>query len=152
MSSFNPDDLLNATSTQPMSTELPPVPEGDYLAMVSKLNIREPKTEGQSPILENYWKIDDPKNSAAHNRTVRQSIFLDMAPDGKTLKDGPSDNIGLGRVRKALGQNNKGQKWNIRMLEGGVARIHVKHRAGEPGTRWEGRIFDEVDNVVSSRQ
>jgi uncharacterized phage protein gp47/JayE len=31
---------------------------------------------------------------------------------------GPGKNIGLNKLRAALGQNKKGQKWNYKMLDG----------------------------------
>ena len=91
------------------------------------------------------WEIDDPALAERLERdrlTSRQSVFLDMGPD-KKLETGKNKNIGLGRLREAVGQNTPGQPWAPSMLEGAAGRITVEHvlRDGVP--------YDQVARVTS---
>ena len=58
--------------------------------------------------------------------TVRQTIWLDLTESG-SLDFGKGRNVGLGRLRDALGQNETGKPWQPGMMVGGVAKIKVTH-------------------------
>ncbi len=147
--SFDAESFLSGLQTDgALPTNYSPVPEGEYVATVDRLEVSPPKLEGQSPILGVFWKIDDPTNDQADGRSPRQSIFLDVTAGGK-LDSGPNKNVKLGRVAKALGQDTSSPEWNPLLLQGGAARIVVTNRPGEPGTAYEGRIFDDVKDVVA---
>jgi hypothetical protein len=95
--------------------------------------------------LDVEWTINDEELKKSLGRTpkVRQSIMLDLTADGNGIDFGKGRNIGLGRLRTALGQNQNGQPWNFSMLGNQVARVKVKHRMVED------KIYSEVSDVAT---
>lgn len=140
MPTFNPDTFLNTQVDAPLSTEYVPIPEGEYNAVIEKV---DPRTVGQEskPVLDVVWRIDAPEVEDAHEKSVRQTIWLDVTAQGN-LDLSKGKNVQLGRLRDAVGQNVPGQAWMPSMLVGNVARIFVKHRMGD-----EGQIFSDVKGV-----
>lgn len=142
-SAFDPNAFLDTTIPGGNETSFSPVPEGVYMAQLSKLTPRQVNTQdGPRTLLDLMWKVDAPEKPEAHERQVKQTLWLDIGPNG--LETGKNKNIDLGRVREALGMNSGPA--NLRQLEGGVARINVKHRIGEG--KYAGQIFSEVSSVV----
>lgn len=141
MSTFNPETFLNTPVEAPLSTEYTPIPEGEYTAVIEKV---EPRTVGQDskPVLDIVWRLDAPDSEDAHEKSVRQTIWLDVTAQG-SLDYGKGKNVQLGRLRDAVGQNQPGQAWMPSMLVGNVARVSVKHRMGN-----EGQIFADVKGVA----
>ena len=140
---FDPDTFLSSTTTEASSTEYVPVPEGEYLAVVTKVAARA--TE-RAKILDVTWEIDDEAVKAEtglEHPTVRQSVFLDVNEQG-ALETGKGKNVDLGRLREAVGQNTPGQPWSPTMLEGQVARVRVAHRM------YEGRTYADVKGVAKA--
>jgi len=133
------ETFLNTTTTESSATEYAPCPEGEYNAVVDKLETRSPKGNA---ILEVFWRLDAPGNEDAHERSIRQGFFLDLSPDGGLLT-GKGKNVQLGRLRTALNQNVEGQPWSPTMMVGCVARVTVKNRAGT-----EGQIYSDVKGVA----
>jgi len=76
---------------------------------------------------------------------VRQSLMLDVRADG-ALEFGKGKNVGLGRVREALGQNSTGRPWSFPMLGGQLAKVKVKHRLDTA----TGRTYVEVTDVAKA--
>ena len=73
--------------------------------------------------------------------TVRQGIMLDITDSGG-LDMGKGRNIGLGRLREAIGLNTPGQPFSFSMVAGRVAKVNVSHRIdGE-------NIYAEVKGVA----
>lgn len=137
MSSFNPETFMNTETTEALATKLVPVPEGEYMAQISKIEGRKAlnKQEEEVAILDVFWEIMDPegkvqKVTGRDKSTVRQSIFLDITPEGG-LATGEGKNIQLGKLRAALNQNKKGQKWSPAKLTGSVATVTIKHTPNE---------------------
>ena len=146
---FDPNAFLDATVTGAMSTRAPVIPDGEYIAGIAGVRVRTvPREDGtQAVILDVTWRISDSptlSDKSLANVPVRQSIFLDLTPQG-TLDLGPGKNIRLGRLREAVRQNDPGRPWSPRMLEGQVARIRVTHRV-DPET---GDIYNDVAQVNS---
>jgi len=140
MSTFDPDSFMNSEVEEALSTEYVPIPEGDYQAVIDKAT---PKvTPNGNALIEVHWKIDAPGVDDAHEKTVRQAIWLDITGSG-ALETGKGKNVALGRLREALSQNVPGQRWNPGMLEGNVAKIKVKQRAGD-----DGAIYTDVKGVA----
>lgn len=143
-SGFDPDVFLAAEVEGANETKWTNVPEGVYEALIDKIDIRTPK---DSVILEVMWNITDEALRATVGRDkplVRQSIFLDV--EGSTLSFGTNKNVGLGKLRDALGQNDEHRPWNPRMLEGaGPVLIQVRHR---PNERDPESPFVEVSRVA----
>lgn len=141
MSTFNTDAFLNTQVEGETSTEYTPIPEGEYNAVIEKVDAR---TVGQnsSPVLDVVWRLDAPNEEDAHEKSVRQTVWLDITSQG-ALDMGKGRNVQLGRLRDALGQNVAGQPWMPSMLLGNVATINVKHRMGD-----EGQIYSDVKGVA----
>lgn len=152
MSTFNPELFLQTTHTEAADTVLMPVPEGEFLAVSSpvtadslrQFDIRRGDRAGTKGMaIDVEWTINEDAVKQALGRTpkVRQSIMLDLTADGNGIDFGRGKNVGLGRLREALGQNQNGQPWNFSMLGNQVARVKVKHRMVDD------KIYAEVSEV-----
>jgi len=142
MSNFDPDLFLSAQTTDSLSTQSNPVPEGEYNAVISSVEVRQAKS---STIMDIKWAIDDAAVAEAtgiKTPTVRQSVFLDITANGG-LDTSKGKNTQLGRLREAVKQNKAGMPWSPAQLSGSVARITVKHRIdGE-------NIYTDVKGVAA---
>ena len=139
---FDPDTFMSMQTEEASETTFRPIPEGEYNAVITKIEGRTPK--GNS-ILDIFWAIDDESvraETGMDNPSVRQSIFLDITKEGG-LERGANKNIQLGRVRSALGQNNPGQPWSPGMMEGQVARVSIKHRVVDEN------VYSDVKGVAA---
>ncbi len=145
-SAFDPDLFMNAQMEGEMETEFSPVPVDDYMAQIAKIDLRPAEKDGKQYYpMDVLWKIEAPDNEIAHERLVKQTIFLDVSSSGG-LSLGINKNVQLGKLREALGQNGP-KAWAPNMLVGMAATIKVKHRIGTG--KFEGRIFDEVESVAA---
>lgn len=143
---FDPDLFMNAQTEGEMETEYSPVPVGDYVAQISKIELRPAEKDGKHFYpMDVLWKVEAPDNEIAHERLVKQTIFLDISSNGGLLL-GTNKNVQLGKLRDALGQNGP-QPWSPNNLVGAAATIKVKHRLGTG--QYEGRTFDEVEGVAA---
>lgn len=143
-STFDPDLFMNQTSQEANDTRYVPVPEGEFRAAITEVKAR---SAGDKPVLEVTWSIDDDvvrRETGQDKPTCRQTVWLDLTASGG-LDFGKGKNIGLGKLREALGQNTPGKPWMPGMLNGGVAMVSIKHRSGkEPG-----EIFADVKGVTA---
>lgn len=152
---FNAELLMGQTITEPNSTELIKVPEGEYIAVTEPItaesfkefDIRRGERAGTKGLKINVtWMINDDsgalKEMLGRPPKVTQGIMLDRGPQG--LEMGKGKNVGLGRLREALGQNKTGIPWSWSMLGGQVAKIKVKHRIDGADT------YVEVSDVTSA--
>lgn len=127
MSTFNPDTFLNTEANEANSTEYTPVPEGEFTASIKSIKPRV-LSDGRA-VLDVNWIVDD---EAARQETgmaepsVRQTLWLDVT-DAGGLDFGRGKNVGLGRLREAVGQNQSGKPWAPGMLVGQVAKVKVSH-------------------------
>lgn len=145
---FNPDELLTSVFEGANSTSSAPIPEGEYNATCSKVEIRswQSKTDPNKGgyILSTTWEInDDISESTGRDRnSARYEIFLDITPEGK-LDMGRGKNTRLGKLREAVGLNQPGQSFSFTMIEGQSANIYVAHRiSGED-------VYAEIKSVSS---
>jgi hypothetical protein len=149
MSQFDPNAFLNATIEEANSTEMTPVPEGEYLAIADKVTVVpwQKKDGSDSGLkLQIIWDIQDENVKALLERskiTVRQDQMLDLTETGG-LALGKGQNVGLGRLRTAVGLNEPGQPFSFAMIQGQVAKVLVKHRMGDQAEQ----IFAEVRGVT----
>jgi len=139
---FDPDTFMNTSVEGASSTQIIPIPEGEYPAHITKIAA---KAAGEYSILNVFWSIDDPAAAEAVGRApnTRQSIFLDFDENGALSMD-EGKNVSLGRLREALDQNNPNEEWNPNMLLGGQAIVRVTHRAGD-----DGEMYDQVDRTAA---
>jgi hypothetical protein len=131
---FNPDQFLDMTVTDSNDTKTIPVPAGEYIAIVEEVKCRQwqskkdPSMSGLT--LDIQWSLDDAgvKETLGRDKvTVKQGIMLDITDSGG-LDMGKGRNVGLGRLRDALGLNVPGQPFSFSMLSGRVAKVKVEHR------------------------
>lgn len=153
---FNPKAFLDTSTDTAFETKRTDVPENDYPGEITKLEAEEfTKKDGTAGHqLTVFWRVDDDKAREAtglKEPTVRQKIFLDLTPKGE-LASGKNMNLGLGKLREAVGQNKAGKKWVPSMLIGATALIHVGSRTvnedkdGNPYP--EPKVYVEVSGVA----
>ena len=111
-----------------LDTKLPLIPAGEYPAQVTKIEGRNLETKnGTRTVVDITWGIDDAGVKAEtnlDNPTCRQTLWLDLTDSGK-LDTGQAKNVGLGRLREALGMNDG--EFNFDMLLGQMAMVSVIH-------------------------
>lgn len=145
---FDPNSILNMQVEGAFDTSIIPVPEGQYTAVVQKIEGRMAKlSDGSSaPTLRVTWQISDPAVAQVTGRevnTVVQDIWLDVTESG-ALDTSKGKNTQLGRLREAVGQNQPGKPWAFSMLVGKMAQVLVTHRTDDSGT-----IYAQVKKVSS---
>lgn len=144
MSMFNKDEFLSRSINASLSTSRPPIPEGeDYMASIKSLDIRTPNGKY---ILDVIWAVDDERAREAtgiQEPTVKQSVFLDFK-DGM-LDTSEGANVGLGRLRKALNQNDASVAWNFNMLMGAAAKLRIGIR---PDPKNPEILYNDVNGVT----
>ena len=133
MSNFDPQAFLSATMDQPLE-KAPPLPEGDYTAVVGKPEIRV--NQGKKDPSKTYTFLDIPlalevpadlqSSGIPPTRTLRHSIILDVNDNG-ALDMGPGRNSGLRILREALDMNRPGEAFSIAAIEGRPIKAKVKH-------------------------
>lgn len=137
-SMFNPEDFKGATTTEQGSTSVVPAPVGEWVAKIDKVDFRQ--NQGKKDPSQTYtfaditYEIDNDEVRRICDRdkvTVRQSIICDLTADGKGFDMAKGKNVGLNKVRDAVGQNQPGQPWAPSMLEGKILKVKVKHRSDE---------------------
>ena len=127
MSSFNPDTFLNTETAESNAVAYTPVPEGEFNASIKTIKPRV-LTDGRA-VLDISWTVDDEQartETGMAEPSVRQTIWLDTTESGG-LDFGKGKNVGLGRLRDAVGQNQAGKPWAPGMLLGQVAKVKVSH-------------------------
>lgn len=150
MSTFDPQAFLDSSITEANDTKTIPVPQGEYLGVIEKVMPRpwQSKDGTQSGIaIDVLWLIEDQgvKDFLGRDEVkCKQGIMLDMTADGK-LDTGKGKNIGLGRLREAVGLNTPGQAFSFQQLPGQMAKVLVKHRLVDDDT------FAEVKGVASAQ-
>lgn len=135
---FDADAFMNETVEAEGSSSYIPVPEGEYSAIIEKVEdpvARMSEKTGKAFVIMNItYKIEgQPVNQemGLESVRVRQSLFLDLA--GSSLDMSKGKNVPLNQIRAAVGQNTA-QKWSPRMLEGqGPVLVKVKHRLDKDG-------------------
>lgn len=144
--SFNPDDFMNTQVAEPLETSYSPIDEGEYTAVIEKVEAATVGSEDK-PVLNVFWSIDDAgvkEATGLDNPTVRQTIWLDIGGNGQ-LEAGKNKNVVLGKLRTALGQNT-GAPWAPTMMIGKVAKVRVSHTTN-PNT---GAVYANVKEVASA--
>jgi hypothetical protein len=131
MSTFDVESFIHTEIEGANETNFTPVPIGDYEALIDDIKLTSRDINGREVvILDVMWDILDENLRATMNRDkviVRQGVFLDVA-DG-ALAFGPNQNVSLGRLRDALGQNSDGTPWSFSSLRGaGPVYLRVEHR------------------------
>lgn len=151
MSAFdvNTTNLANTEFTGALDTAVVPVDEGEFTGVIEKFELRSLESKGKNyTVLEVFWNVDDEEQRQKTGRdklTVRQSLFLDITDHG-TLDISKGKNVGLGRLREALGQNSPSKPWSFGHIVGQVATVLVTQRASD-----NGEIFNEIRRVAKAQ-
>ena len=130
---FDAQSFLDSTVSGANDTKIIPVPIGEYMGIIDKVSPRQwqSKDGTQTGIaLDIVWLVEDSGVKQLLGRetvTVKQGIMLDLTPQGG-LDLGSGKNVGLGRLREAVGKNEPGQAFAFSMLPGLSAKISVTHR------------------------
>ena len=151
---FDPASFMNQQVTGANDTKLIPVPVGEYAAVIEKVDLRSwvgKKDPSQAGVaLDIIWSLDSAEVKKLLGRdkvTVKQGIMLEMTDAGQ-LDIGKGKNIGLGRLREAVGLNKPGKAFSISQLSGQFAKVSVGHRIDDRNPS-DPAIFAEVQGVVS---
>lgn len=147
---FDPNQFLDMQTNEALDTKVVPCPVGEYLATAEKIEVNHGEKDGKSWTMMNItWEIQDEGVKAFLARdkvTVRQGISLDIT-DAGSLDYGKGRNIGLGRLREALGQNSPGRPWTPSMIPGNMAKVSVSHRIDK---RDNETIFADIKAVTKA--
>lgn len=151
-SAFNPETFLETAFDGELSTAVIPIPAGEHQAQVDDvLKPRQTEVNGEQRwVMDVVWAVidEDVKKITGRDKpTVRQGCFLDLTASGG-IDGSDGKNLTLGKVREALGQNKKGQKWNPRMMVGGMAKIKIKHN---PNPNDPNSPYANVESVAKLR-
>lgn len=148
--SFDPASFLEASINGALDTKIIPVPVGEYMGIIDKVVPRQ-WTSGDGSksgiAIDIFWMVEDQgvkEFLGRDNPSVKQGIMLDTTPAG-ALDTAKGKNVGLGRLREAVGMNNEGQAFSFGMLPGAAAKISVKHRENDKSP---GDVFAEVQAVA----
>ena len=154
MSQFDPQAFLDSTTTE-ASIKRPPLPIGDYTALITKVEAREwvskkadaKKTSGLAFDLtlqvEVPHSIREQINLDGPTLTLPYGVLVDTTPQG-SIDYGVGKNGALRKVREATGLNEAGQPFSPRMFEGKVVLAKVGHR------EYQGDIYDEVTAIAKA--
>lgn len=148
---FDTQQFLHQTIDQSNSTEMVPVPEGEYLAMADKVEVIQWNSKDGSKSglkLQLIWDLQDENVKALLERqkvTARQDIMLDLTDDGTGLDLGKGKNVGLGRLRAAIDMNENGQPFSFAQIQGHLAKVSVKQRFDDNDPT---KIYSEVRAVA----
>ena len=126
---FDPAVLLGGEVQGQLDTSIPPIPEGEYPAVITKIEARSGEKDGKVwKAVDIFWNIDDAtvrEATGLPKPSAKQGMFLDLTPDGK-LDMGKAKNTKLGQLRAAVGQNDPTKSWNFNMLVGQAAVVKIK--------------------------
>lgn len=150
---FDPSVFEEIVLNEANATAMVPVPEGDYDGYIKDYEFRTfPVDNGArtAVVLEVNWTIPDDelsKELGFDEINVKQSVWLDMSKDGKSIDFGTNKNVGLGRLRKGLNMNEPGKAFKFSDLQGAAAKISVTQtpRKDDPTV-----IYSNVTAVASS--
>lgn len=150
---FDPATFLSQQVTGANDTKLVPIPVGNYTAVIEKVEPRpwvskkDPNMAGMA--LDVIWSLDDAGVKKLLGRdkvTVKQGIMLEITESGQ-LDTGKGKNVGLGRLREAVGLNKPGKAFSPGQLVGQFAKVTVGHRIDDRNPA-DPAIFAEVQGVV----
>lgn len=131
--SFDADAFLQTTISDALDTKVIPCPMGEFPGLIESIKPRQWQSKDGSTTgiaLDIFWLVEDEGVKQQLDRKevkVKQGIMLDTTPLG-ALDTAPGKNIGLGRLREAVGLNEPGQQFSFAMLPGLMGKINVTHR------------------------
>ena len=106
---FNAEDFMSQTTEDEMDTHVIPIPENEYSpAIIGKVAPSSGVSDkGPWACLDVFWGIENAElsNKLGREKLIsKQRLFLDVDETGR-LMVGTGQNVQLGRLREAVGQN-----------------------------------------------
>jgi hypothetical protein len=154
---FDPDNFLDTSTDQALSTKPILHPVGSYLAMIgTEIKARKFSNEkGTMAFLDLPLEIDGNQPiddgtgrmlkevTGRDKTTVTDSVILDLNESGHMdLREGR--NFRIGRYRAAVDQNHAGQTWKPRDLAGQMVKVTVGHR---PDKNDPDKVYVQINGV-----
>jgi hypothetical protein len=130
---FDPNSFLAQTFEGANDTSITPCPEGEFLAVADKVDMKQWSSKDGSKSglkLTVLWDIQDDAVKAHCGREsvkVPQDVMLDLTDSGQ-LDMAKGRNVRLGRLREALDLNAPGRPFSFAMIQGRMAKVKVGHR------------------------
>lgn len=131
---FDPSQFLEQQTSEANDTKLVPVPVGEYMAIVEKIDARQWRKKDDPSVsgiaLDLTWELDDAAVKELLGRdkvTVKQGLMLDLTETGG-LDMGKGKNVNLGKLREATSLNEPGRPFAPSMFIGRMAKVRVEHR------------------------
>ncbi len=149
LSAFDSDSFLETTFEGSMSTQFLIPPAQDWPGTISKLSTKKFVTnDGDRAILEIQWTIEHPDCHGGKKCFAKQACWLDFKFENNMpiLDFSEGNNVSLGQLREALGQNKEKGKWSPGMLLNNSANIRISHR---PDKNDPEIVYAEVKKVSS---
>ena len=150
-SQFNPELFLQTSYNQETSTKSEPLEPGEYVGLIQNLNPRQVQGK-QDPtktyvFLDMEIKVNTPPEQLARvgreSSNLRYSVGVEFNESG-AIDMGKGKNIGLGRLREAVGQNVSGQPWSPAMLNNQMVKVKVGQT---PNPKDSSIIWNEITAV-----
>ena len=144
---LNISDFLDASVSTANDITSTPVPVGEYHGVIEKIIPRQwqSKDGTKSGIaMDIFFLIEDHLVKEHLGRdvvTCKMGLMLDTTPQG-VLDMAKGRNIGLGRLREAVGKNTPGEAFSFGMLPGLSAKVNVTHRVSD-----NNEVFAEIKSV-----
>lgn len=151
LSTFNPEQFLDATITEP-TVKRPPLPAGqDFVGIISDVKARtwqgkkDPSKSGV--VMDVYIEFDltarPDLKFAVPKVTITDGIMLDLT-EGGMIDNGEGKNGKLRSYRNALDMNKPGDTFSFRAMQGRQIRARISHR------EYNGSLFDQIDSVAKA--
>ena len=151
---FDASAFLNATFSEANSTEIKPVPAGEYVGIIEPLNDKSfssgvsQKTGKPWARIDLYVRVDGDDRikqvTGLDTKAISYRIMLDLTENGG-LDFGEGRNITLGRLRKATGLNTPKQDFSFSQFAGKAVKIQVTQR---PDPNDPSKIYNDVAAVA----
>lgn len=148
MSIFDPNLLLDETTEQ-VSERRPPLPVGEYQAIIGEVEAKPwSKDDGSSGMrLILPIKIVVPPAQAESlgysELTLRDGGPVDLTPNG-SVDYSKGKNNKIRAYRDATDLNKSGERFNLRMLTGRMVKVVVQHEL------YEGNLQERVKGVAKA--
>lgn len=144
---FDPQTFMDQTLDEGSTSQIP-CPEGEWEGVIAKEPTFEEFTSKRNQNtytkMSVFIEISNPEVTSVTAReptTVRYQAFLDLTSSGG-LDMGQGKNLGLNRLREAVGLNKPGFRFSD--LVGKSLIVEVTHRA-DPDD--DSKVYDEVKKV-----
>jgi len=150
MSTFDPTLFLNAETTE-AAVKRPPLPVGDYTAIIKELTpttwaSKDGSKSGMKFVVklavEVPLAVREELKIDTDTLTVTDSIMLDVT-EGGGLDWGIGKNGGLRRYREALGMNVAGQPYSPQRMVGQPLKVKIAHDI------YNGELVEQVKGVAA---